>query len=284
MLNNVMLHSFYNERLYDLIKDIRLPTGYKINFKDEHIFRDGFKVDAKMSKSKILSLNYNNQEIGLLHPSFNKYLNTKELGVSINFIQGIKSNQGKYPKEWFSKLLVPLVSSVYAINPELKIVYTESGISNVTDLKNKVLEAKHYYEVVKQLLNNSISEMHDLELIKFKSNSKNTKELDLKINKLRDFVYKQDYKIQKIQQNLIFLNAKLSFITSIRDRYFSKAGILDLKTSKKSRVLNAIKFSKKVLIANLKNKKKPLNLVKVSKVPKIKKQNVIMSRKKGPKF
>jgi hypothetical protein len=273
----------YNTALYDLIKVVDLPKGYKINFKNNHTFRDGFVFDAKVIKSQILSLTYNGVEIGLMNPRFQKTRWTNDFFVSVGFIQGIQSTLGKPPKEWFSNLLSPLISSVNVIDSKLPLIYVDSQVSNVTFLLEKIGLEKSHGKQIQFKIDNCIVEKQKLEALKSKSSSVKNIILEFKINDLNRTLKHLSVDLNVIKEKVSMLKGKLTFITTVRDRFFDKNGILDLVKSKKSRVLKAIAVSKKVLIPKIKARKQNFKVAKISKVPKVKNQNVKLFKSIRPR-
>ncbi len=195
----------YNQKLYKLITNHNVPKNYTLTTKQKHTFPDNTTVDLSKTSQKIISLKYKNTEIGIMLASFNK--NSKNnLFVDIAFIQGIKSNTKNFVniKEWYSLLLSSLITSTYIIKPNTKIVYGACNKKSIIKLKQKLKTLERNLLVIDKLLSKKkITTKEHLEL-------KNT------------FTKKQQ-----------IINFELKTNTSIRDRYFSKDGLLTISSSKK---------------------------------------------------
>jgi hypothetical protein len=227
----------HNNRLYKLMQNIELSKGFKIGFKFAHTFNDGYTIHSFKEDAMIVSLSYNNKEVGIMLPKFKEISFANNLIIDVNFIQGVKNKDKsfKYPKEWYSQLLYPLIAAAHIISPNIYIVYDSCNKANINHLKSQIQSIKR-----------------DLERLDF----------DYKRKAMDKSQYENLSK--RLNNNLKKYNQAMSFFGTIRDRYFNKNGYLN---TNKIRVKKAIEVAKKIREKIFKPK------LKVIKSPKVKPKN-----------
>jgi len=230
----------YNDRLYKLMQNVKLSKDFKVGFKFAHTFNDGYTKYSFKEDAMIVSLSYKNKEIGIMLPKSELYtISGKKTNfvINIKFIQGVKNKDKsfRYPKEWYSQLLHPLITAAHIISPNTYISYDSCKVDNIDYLKSRIENAKKYLALL---------DLH----YKKKVIDKNK--------------YNLEYNI--LNSKLKVFNQKLSFFGAIRERYFTKTGYLN---TNKIRVKKAIEVAKQMPEKIFKPK------LKVIKSPKVKPKN-----------